>query len=654
MQFAEVIRCCRQIVEEAGLTDEQNLGPSNFLDYSNLVRDVVNDWPKEKKEAAWVQPFALGLRKLRDDFLKIVEADPPVLYKPLHNASLEFHQSPSRIRYYRAGNRSSKTQSAVLDDYWVLTGQHPWRARPPLPSSVGIIMVDFSKSGQTIFIPKFIQGEPSNPLSPIFPEGGKWLHHWDERKMIAVIACPSCAEAGKGQRCRHSKSKLFFFTAQNDPKSMAGGQHAQIHFSEQIPEKFFQEAQQRIKTVVNSGIIVEETPLGGKGFWTHKMLTVVANSGKIHEGTGHPLVSLHTVSQYETGLYPKEDIDAEASLMTVQERESRIYGRPAAYSKTAVFDNAQISDMIEAAKPPLYRCQLRIKHLYPDRASETDEWEEEADGYNAEDLLSMAVDDTVIEPVMKEDGGLRVWVPPEKHGQYVIGADVAEGLTTNDASCAQVLKMSRRGNAMYLTHVASYHDWINSIPYALVLYKLSLWYNCATIIPERRGPGDATCQSLRELGCWTLYRDTNDPASAIAGMDARFGVDTNIKTKPLYISTLQNLVWNRRTNRRNFVSWDVDTLDEMGSYGQERTDSGMTVRFRGEGGMMDDRVMGLAVGSYIAITGYIYDMGIEGEERRDKASETLGQSQKDKDMWDILRREEEARGALNMEAENYD
>lgn len=659
MDHAEVIRRCRTIVEAAGLTDEQHLGPANFLDYSNLVRDIIGNWSHDQRNQDWVQSFAEGLRRLRGDFLKIVEADPPVIYKPLHQASLEFHQSLAKTRYYRAGNRSSKTQSSVIDDYWVLTGQHPWRPRPSLPSSVGIVMVEFTKSAQTIFVPKFIDGEPSNPLSPIFPDRGKWLHHWDERKLIAHIACPECANAGRARSCRHPKSKLYMFSNVSKPISMAGGQHSQMHLSEQIPEGFYTEGMQRLKTVVHSGMIVEETPLGGKGFWTHKVLTVLAKSQKVNARTGYPLVTLHTVSQYETGLYPREDIDAECEHMSAEEIESRVYGRPAAFSATAVFDKWQISDMIAKARPPLYRCRLRVRHLYPEKTTPDDEeennhWDEDADGYNVREVLERATDITEVAPVMCDDGELRVWESPIPFAQYVIGADVAEGLTTNDASCAQVLKMKRQGHSMKLEHVASYHDWVNSIPYAFILYRLALWYNHATIVPERRGPGDATCQTLRDIGCWMLHRDLNDPAAALAGVDARFGVDTNVATKPLHISALQNMIWNKRLKRRHFNTHDIETLEELGSYGQERSPSGITVRFRGEGGTLDDRVMGVAIATNIALTGFIYDTGLDIDAQREKTMESSEMTEHDKRLWRVLREEEQAEQAAIVEMDLHD
>lgn len=628
-----VIRQCRAIVAEQGLVE-----PPSFLDLADLVRDVVKDWPEERKATDSVKEFAYGLRVMRDDFETIVAADPMCLYRPAHQASLEFHQSNARTKYYRAPNRASKTQSAVAECYWAVTEQNPYHQGPPLPVQVAVVVHNFAKSMSSVFLPKYVRGEGGNPLSPVFPEGGKWFNHWNDLKKILTVACRECALAGKGKSCKHSRSTIMFFSAQEDLVAFAGGQYGIVHLDEQIPSGFFTEGIQRIKTVPRSCIIVTETPLGGKGFWTHKILTRDANARKRIEGSDRLLVSLHTCTQYETGLYPKEEIDADREQMTEQQAEARIFGRPAAFSESSVFDNAQISAMLNEVREP-ERGTLRV---LGEMVGETMAGAENRDGSNTEDALINATEKTQMELCPSDDGELRVWERPKKYGQYVIGADVAEGMTNNDASCAQVCLMEREGHTMKLTHVASWHGWINSLAYASELFKLSLWYNQATIIPERRGPGDATVQRLKELNCWTLFRDTSDPSSAIFQTDTRFGLDTNVSTKSVFIATLQQVIWSKRTHKSYLVSWDQDTLDELGSYGQELTQSGLSYRFRGESGTPDDRVMGMALAAYGAVAGDVYDILAEHEAKRAREAEAAGLSPHDAAIWRGVRDQDAA------------
>jgi hypothetical protein len=638
MQAAEVLRLARSVAEAAGQGDGGRIDPSNFLDFANLVRDIVTEWPEKRRlETPWFNDFARGLRELRDDFLKIVEADPMVIYKPAHKAALEFHQSEAYIRYFRAPNRTSKTQSGVADNYWVLTGQHPYRPRPPLPASVAIVAINFSKLASAVYVPKYIEGEAGNPLSPAFPDGGKWFYHWDSRKHLLKLACPACAEAGKAGSCKHPKSTLQLFSDVEGPAVLQGGQYSQVQFDEQITYPFFAEAIKRLETVPNSGLIVTETPLGGRGFWTHQILTRDAEARKRIPGTDRIMVSLHTLSQYEAGLTAKEQIDASRELMTEQEAEARVFGRPAAYSATAVFDNAQVGHMMADAKPPIARGRLVVEGELPD-------------GKNTEDILSeigFSMASTGISIVDQDDGNLRVWEEPKKNEQYLIGADVSQGLIKGDASCAQVIKLSREGANMEFELVASYHGWINSITYAFDLMKLGLWYNQAHLVPERRGPGDATIQKLKDMGCWFLFRDTTDPANAMFIQDARFGLDTNVKTKGVFISMLQRAIWDKSVQRRWIKIYDRDTCEELGTYGQQVSKSGKTITFAGEGGMPDDRVMALAIAVYAANAFPVYSMSVEREKKMDEHVERGGLSSDDVALWKSVRREEKLAGDID-------
>lgn len=630
MNDGAVIRRCAEIVTGAGL-DDIALNATNFLDYANVVRDIVLDWPAEKRNSKATLEFGEGLRRLRDDFEARVAADPMCLYKPAHSASLDFHQSNALIRYYRAPNRTSKTQSGVADNYWIVTDQHPWRPRPPLPSAVGIVGTNFSKYAPKVFEPKYLYGEPGNPLSPVFPEGGKWFNHYDKRKHIILLACPECAEAGKAQRCPHPKSSVILFSDMEGPLALAGGQYGQLQFDEQIDESFFGEGLKRLETVPHSGMIVTETPLGGKGFWTHKVLTRDAKAQKKVPGTEQPLVELFTIDQFSAGLSSKERIEASMQLMSPAEIEARVYGRPAAYSATGVFDSFELSRMHDEVREPIYgRLVL----------------EAEEEGKPTEEALFWLEPGASIKFEQEGLSDLRVWEKPDPLGQYVIGADVAQGLLKNDPSAASVLRMRHLGYELNFELVAQLHGWINPRTYAAQCMKLALWYNEAVLVPERRGPGDEMIRSLKEWGYWNLFRDVTDPAQVEFVADPRMGLDTNVSTKAHMVSVLQQTVKDSGTGKRTIVIRCEDTLEELGCYGQETTDKG-NVRFAGESGMHDDRVMSLVMGVYAGKVFGIYDHQLDIKHAHEQAMRALPQS--DREAWkafraEMARREQERAG----------
>ena len=112
---------------------------------------------------------------------------------------------------------------------------------------------------------------------------------------------------------------------------------------------------------------------------------------------------------------------------------------------------------------------------------------------------------------------------------------------------------------------------------------------------------------LKEMGCPFLFRDITDPSQAEFMLDATFGVDINVRSKGMVISILQGLLRMRALGHKNLVVRDETTMDELESYIQEPTESGLSFRFRGEGTAHDDCVMSLAIAVYVATSFPVYD-----------------------------------------------
>jgi hypothetical protein len=618
MDAGEVLAKCQYILAgaPASVAVEGKSAP-NFLDLSHVVADYLKS-PQGVlvHNEPWIIDFAQSLRRLRDTFAAEVAADPMSIYTPAHDVAVAFHKSTALIRYFRGGNRISKTESGAFEHYGLTTGQlnvrREYRQILPPPLSTFIIGATYAQYGTAVFEKKYLTGENGNPLSPIFPQGGKWLHHYDDKKHIIYIACPQCAVEGKARNCRHLKSTIQLFSDEGDVMVLAGGQYALGQFDEHIQEKFLGEAMKRLETVPYSSLMVTHTPLEGKGAWEHQKLTIIHEEGpprNLVEGTTRPLVGLFTIDQFAAGLSPHENIRAAMKVMAPAEIEARVYGRPAAFSATGVFDAFMLSDMYDEVKQPT-RGDIQIS-----RKALAKKYRD----LPQVDLLAQVGHNLQLDFEARDNAELRIWEHPLTFGQYIVGADVAQGLTSNDASCAVVLKLSRSGFDVTFEMVAQYHGWINSLAYAEELMKLCLYYNSALLVPERRGPGDATIQRLKELGYANLFRDLSDPAQAQVSLDGLFGLDTNVKTKGIFIAMLQNVIKDQRTGKRSIKIPCFNTLEEFGHFGQERTETGLSYRFRGEGGMHDDRVIAVALGVYTArVYPDVYNVELEVKARRKK------------------------------------
>lgn len=594
MDATLALKAARKILRVRGLDDTATY--DNFLDFAGLVSDVARDLtPKEKSQLGFdLKEWAENFRRMYDNFDKLVQSDPMMLYRPANQAAFEFHSSPAYIRYFRAGNRTSKTQSGYAEHYLIATGQHKWRKFSQPPSSTFIVAgLPFTTYAPGVFERKFLTGEDANPLSPMFPVGGKWFYHYDERQHTITLACPTCAQEGKAGTCPHPKSTIKLFSNENGWEVLQGAAYLMGHFDEHVDESFFAEARQRTKTVPGGCLIVTGTPLHGYEAWEHRLLTRVWEAGSPEnrmdpdDVQSPPLVSLHQVDQYTAGLVPHSVIKMEQALMDEFEIDSRIYGRPAPLAKNPVFDRKILQQLRANARNPL-RGALSLEVEKP--------------------FIAVTPDDKIVFRTDLE-GEVRVWEKPDPDGVYICSVDTAAGLQdrtkdkTGDASCATVLKLGQSGLGITLEMVAQYHGWRTPYEYADLLFLLGTYYNSALMVIELTGGlGIAVMQRLRnDHVYWNLYREASDATHVEMRLDGRLGIDTNASTKPFMIASLKQFIKEGRIKIPCTA-----TISELTAFEQENTGRGgvalSSPRFRGAGGAHDDRVMSLAIGTSTALT----------------------------------------------------
>jgi hypothetical protein len=589
----EAIAVANQVLYLAGQDEiDPRLG---FLEFSYIVADAARELTQKQRAAIphFVE-WAYSWRKLHDEFDKLVTADPMLQYRPANRASLAFHSSTAYVRYFRAGNRTSKTQSGYAEHYLITTGQHRWRSFGPPPGSTFVIGTNYAHYAGAVFEKKFITGEDDNPLSPMFPEGGKWLNHYDPRKHVVTIACPACAEVGKSLTCPHPKSSIRLFSDESGYKVLMGGQYIYGHFDEHIDEEFFNEAQQRTKTVTGGCLAVTGTPLYGPHAWEQRLLDDVflaggtANRVDPSDPKSAAFVEVFTIDQFEAGLVPHHIIRGDMERMDEAERESRIFGRPGALAKNPVFDRLKLIEARKVAKPG-ERGFLQV----------TADLEREDKNAAATPVAKFTAN-TQFSLTEDATGPLQVWEHPQAGCTYVLAVDTASGLLAADASCAMVLKVSSIGPQPVAQVVAQWHGRLNPFDYAVEVFKLAIHYNSALVVVELTGGfGHSVMLKLKnEFYYWNLYRDTNEPAVAQFNLDPRFGIDTNQSTKPRMIGALQFFIKNGHINIPCPAA-----IAELLAYEQTMEGKGGVAlaapKFQGGKGSHDDRVMALAIGTWV-------------------------------------------------------
>jgi hypothetical protein len=133
------------------------------------------------------------------------------------------------------------------------------------------------------------------------------------------------------------------------------------------------------------------------------------------------------------------------------------------------------------------------------------------------------------------DAPLKVWVTPQDGREYVIGADVAEGIA-EDYSCATVMDR--------LTHqtVARFRGDMEPSDFGEYLSLLGRWYNNALIGAEINNHGLTTVQRLRDVGYENLYRREMGIDERYEEYTSKLGWRTDVRTKPLMIDGLSEAI----------------------------------------------------------------------------------------------------------------
>ena len=161
---------------------------------------------------------------------------------------------------------------------------------------------------------------------------------------------------------------------------------------------------------------------------------------------------------------------------------------------------------------------------------------------------------------------------------YSIGADVAEGLSHGDYSCAMV------GDDDTFDVVAQWHGHIDPDLFGMELIKLGRYFNNAYIGCERNNHGLTTLTTIKKEEYWNIFfTKTYDKISD--KQSQKIGWETNSRTKPFMIDKLREYI------REHYLGVYSDlAISEMFTYIIE--DNGST---NAQEGSHDDTVVALAI-----------------------------------------------------------
>lgn len=188
--------------------------------------------------------------------------------------------------------------------------------------------------------------------------------------------------------------------------------------------------------------------------------------------------------------------------------------------------------------------------------------------------LSDAKGDSVSLPPAR----LLVWHPPQEGREYVIGADVGEGLAHSDPSAACVLDRETA------EQVAELHGRVAPGRFAVLLAELGRYYREAELGVERNNHGYTTLEALHvAIGYSSLFRYRRYDQSGLG--NEVLGWPTNAQTKPVMVDDLAEAI-----GEGHLLVHSEGLVDECLTF--VTTDSGSR---EAQPGKHDDRVIAAAI-----------------------------------------------------------
>ena len=179
-----------------------------------------------------------------------------------------------------------------------------------------------------------------------------------------------------------------------------------------------------------------------------------------------------------------------------------------------------------------------------------------------------------------QDGWLRIYELPAVDMQYIVTADVAEGLAKGDESFAVVRDRYTRNV------VADCNGLYPPDDFALKLQKMGKFYHNDFVVPENNNHGYSVCQDLKVLDCKLYYSKRVSPDGRETITKA--GWTTDARTRPDMLDQLAEEI------RRNVVELRSPVL-----IAQCKTfvNNERTGKPEADGSFLDDGVIACAIGS---------------------------------------------------------
>ena len=492
--------------------------------------------------------------------------DPIKHYKPTVKQE-QFHKSQKQGRWFVGGNRSGKTVASACEAIMLALGVHPWR-KLPVPCDIWLVAVDNNQGFEAI--QRAVR---------------EWLPNYRVVKY----------EKSKLTYTFDNGSTIRFKSAASESESFAGAKVHAIGFDEEPQAAVWRECMMRL-TDFNGIYWVSMTPVNGIS-WAYDVVKAGVKEG---------IAELITSSIWDNPYVPHAQIEQLVRTGGYSEAEvqARLKGEWVSMAGARIFDWRAVTELRKGCVQPLKVGEL-VYRAYP--MEEPEEPVDDLDPASATPMnhLARIAEQERYDAAMKRraewrdydfescpDGKLRIWRMPIEGHRYTIGADPSAGY--QQAENPYEVKVARRkagdpSAAVVLDTgsgevVAEWHGRIPPEAFGDRLTDLGWFYNGALIAVENNTYGRATLKRLYDNGYGNLYQQENVDRFDTRDSSA-FGFNTNVKTRGVLISSIQNALSERLL--RCYIG---EVCDELAAFG-----IGIDGKEEADPGCHDDRVFALGL-----------------------------------------------------------
>lgn len=194
------------------------------------------------------------------------------------------------------------------------------------------------------------------------------------------------------------------------------------------------------------------------------------------------------------------------------------------------------------------------------------------------------------------DGKVNLYKDPALLGEYVIGADVAQGLSEGDFSSADVIRLAYwdDGELYPAEQVAHFHGHVHADQFAYALSELGLYYGTALLAVEANAHGQSTLNELKRHIRYPRLYYRRIAKYRKEKRTEEMGFWTSKATKPAIIDDMIAALRDE-----TLIINDRGTKQELSTFVRSYSASGSGSPSM-HGSPYDDRVMSISIANHIS------------------------------------------------------